>query len=548
VSLMKLVVAAATAALLSATLVPTAGSATAATAAATSASTGSPLAMSRLRDMLVDEQHGKIYVAGATTTTPGKVVVTDLAGRFQRTITGITDARALALSTDGSQVLVADGDGITLLDAETATVTSSIPTGAGTCPSAIAPAAGKVWVATGYCYRNDPNLPRLAAVDLTTHAVTTGIAVDPWPHEAELRAVPGQPDTLVGLFNGRLVLVDVTGGETPGATIRAAVAATNLDDLAVTTNGSKVLTTGGSDHRIWSTASLKDLGSYATPGYPEAIAVRNDGLVAASTSGSYRSYLSIFKAGSTASPYALFEYAADKSPVRGGLRFGTSKLYAVEPYGSTSLILRVLVPGPPATVSITTDKSLYLYGATAMVVAKLGSPTTKRTLSIYARAVGGSERLIKTGTVNPESGKLVARVAGLRGNVRFRVAFAGDDRFNPASRSVDVKVKAKVTLTSSSTSMSGIYHRLPASPTPAVYGRLFSNTPKGCVRLIGYRLVNGAWSRFDSDECATIDSEGRFGSRIVGFGAGSRLKVTARFQGSDRNVASDAVTYYVLIT
>src|SRR5690242_4837907 len=61
-------------------------------------------------DMVVDQAHGRVFVSG------GSVVTANLSGVVTGTVAGISSARQMALTADGSQLVVANGDGLTVVD------------------------------------------------------------------------------------------------------------------------------------------------------------------------------------------------------------------------------------------------------------------------------------------------------------------------------------------------------------------------------------------------------------------------------------------------
>lgn len=523
-------------AVLVATIVPAAGGVVA------PAATAAALPIGTVRDMIVDTAHGKVFLSGKT------VAATDLSGNVLGTIDGFTNAGRMSLSADGTHVLVIDGTNIKSIDAATSVVDKTLPLGDEVCPASLAPASGKVFFSYASCGTSSPP-GQLGAVDLGTGTVATELPVGSDSYGGRLAAIPGQPNRLVANLGGTLAIVDTVGGDTPSASIHTSI---SLPDLAyftgmmVSGDGSKVYVgRSGRGFFAYTTSDLTQVGAYPVNGDSADVAVRADGLLALTSADHDYDYLRIYKPG-VSTPFASTRYGRDKAPFVIG--FGTKYLYGVFKASSLSASsLTVLTPGPPAALTLTTDRSAYAWKGDATVVAKLGSPTTSRKVAIFAKSYGGTERLLKSGTVSV-TGKLIVTVPDLKVNTTFRAVFKSDGTYGSASVSKAVTVAAKVTLTSRSTSVTGGYHRLPASPSPAVLGQLYAGSGGGCVRVIGYRLVSGAWHRFDSIECIHQSGSRSFVVALVGFKRGDRLKVTARYQGSAGNTASPAATYYVLLT
>lgn len=512
-----------------------------------SADSAQPLGLSSYRDIVVDQAHGRVYVSG------GSVVTANLAGTITGSVPGVTSARQMALTADGSQLVVANGDGLTVIDAVTATVVRTIATGANSCPDAVAPAAGLMFFTYGGCAGGTPGL---GAVNLTNDGLTTGLTTGGGSlSDAKLVSVAAAPGMLAAKFGDTLTILDATGGVTPATSVRATsqAANSNFEDLALTPNGAQVITASGGTyhHQVFSTTNLAHVGDYPTAAYPNGVAVRADGLVAAGINGVYNEDVWFFPSGASTTIRKVGFGDAGGAGVSSwlepqGLAFGAKLAYAVtsDVYGDY-LTLRTVTAGPPASVSITTDLSRYRYGGTATVTARLLSPTTVRTVSVYATGVGTARRLIRTGTVD-SGGRLVVKVSGLTRNTTFQVVFGGDGDFAPGTASRAVAVSAKLTMSSASRRKSGIYHLFRPGTRPLVNGLVSAPNPGRCVRAVGQRFNGRRWVTFDSISCLRLTPGSRFGVQLRGrYTRGMKVRVSATFTGGSVNAASPKVWYYV---
>ena len=496
--------------------------------------------------LVVDQAHGKVFMSGA------KVAVANLSGALLGTIDGITAPGTMSLSADGSKLLVLDGHSIQVVDAASATVVDTVPLGDTICPEQLAPASGKVFFGYYSCSGPGYHADQLGAVDLASGVVTTGLLAKPW---RDLAAIPGQPNALAGLFSDSLILIDTTGGLFPTATERTSVSSSdNVLDMKVAPDGTRIAVSragfGFTGFKAYSTTDLAELGSYPlTSPYgpqPQSVAIRADGMLAASYRDSDYSYLRIYKPGSS-TPFVdhRFPYTWQ---IPGPIEFGAQFLYGVHEHGAgtSAWDLEVYTPGPKAKLTMTTSHTHYAWSSDVTLHVLLSSPTKSRKISIFAKREGGTERWIKSGYVN-SAGQLNVTIRDMKINTTFRAAFTTDGVYDSASASRIVLIAGKVTLTSSSTARSGLYHLLPASPTPYLRASVYQSTSNGCTRVLGQHWEAGAWHAFDKICIRSRHSRG-FNIAIQGFKRGDRIKVVAQYVSDRGNISSPRVTYYVRLT
>ncbi|MFD4413645.1 MULTISPECIES: hypothetical protein [unclassified Streptomyces] len=169
----------------------------------------------------------------------------------------------------------------------------------------------------------------------------------------------------------------------------------------------------------------------------------------------------------------------------------------------------VQVSRAATTVSVTTDRSSYTYGATATVGAHLGTTYNGRTVSIYAQPSGGKKTLVKSGTVDGK-GNLSATYK-LSRTTTFTASFAGDYRYAPATatRTAYDQVKVAQTLTGyyTSTTYSGttyrVYHH---TVKPRVTAVVTPNKSGQCERFQAQEYYSGAWHTLTTSSCVSLDA------------------------------------------
>jgi len=507
------------------------------------------LGMSVFKDILVDQAAGHVFVSG------GSLVAADLDGNVLGPIPGISSARQMVLSPDGSKLIVTNGDFITVVDPVALSVIENIPAGVESCPEGVAVASGKVFFTYGDCV----GTPGLGALDLATKVVTTGLSTGVAPWRAVLVSVTGAPSLIAARFDGadtydpnNVVLLDTTGGTTPTSTVRVTKEFQyDVFDLALTSDGSAVVVAApGIGDPIYSTADLSLLGTYPDDGIPAAVAIRGDGVVATGSIGSDTDIdVRFFPAGSSVAVRKVdFGYTRVPSlqtidVQKRGLAFGAARAYAVTSNGQ----LRTLTAGPSAVVKIATDKSVYSYGSTATVTATIASPTTNRSIRIYSKPTGLATVLVASGQVD-DTGKFVFHATNLTRNRTFQAVFDGDDGFAPASATLAIKVRAKTTISTGSTSKSGYFHKLRHSPAPTISVAVYPSKPTTtCVKFVVQIYRSGGWRSFGSIACPKRSTTtGRYGVTMYDFPVGVRLRVQAIYPTTSLNASFTSAWYYIL--
>ncbi|HEV3365283.1 MAG TPA: hypothetical protein VG795_14280, partial [Acidimicrobiia bacterium] len=105
--------------------------------------------LSGFGDILVDAEHGRVLVSSGRDGS--SIVVFDLGGRVQKTITGMPGAGAMEIAGDKIYVLLSNGAAIDELDRATLAETATFPVPAADPAESLAYAGGKLWFGAGDC-------------------------------------------------------------------------------------------------------------------------------------------------------------------------------------------------------------------------------------------------------------------------------------------------------------------------------------------------------------------------------------------------------------
>ena len=186
-------------------------------------------------------------------------------------------------------------------------------------------------------------------------------------------------------------------------------------------------------------------------------------------------------------------------------------------HGGGSASTTVNVARLATTVSLTSDRSRYGYGATARVTAHVGPTDDGRTVSIYATPSGQQRRLVKTGLVNANR-DLTASVTVTR-TTTFTAVFGGDRSYAPATaaRSVAVHARLSETLVGGHRSSGGyrIYH---TGDMPTIRATLRPSQLGVCVYGRAQVYYNRHWHTI-ATRCLPTSTQGT----VVGFLYGTQL-------------------------
>lgn len=496
-------------------------------------------------DILVDQAHGHVFITGGTGSS--SIVVTNLDGAIQTSIPNAYGAAQMLLSQDGTKVYVGltQADGVGVIDTTTLAMTK-VSTGATTCPYDVAETAGRIWYS--YSCTGSGGVGYISTSDNSVHA---GIRNE--FGRMTLESSPNLPGEVVlarvGTSPGQIYIATVTEGEGGAVTLPTRVQVeVDARDLAITPDGSRIVTTEMApyEHPVYLTADLSADGSYATDAYPNAVAIRADGMVAAGIDGDPDIWL--YQAGSR----ELFRSYTFSSPsmrvAEGGLAFGSTRLYAIEQTGywsDATYRLRVITPRGKSTVTIKASAATYSFGATAKATVHLTSTSPNRQVSVYATPYGGTEKLIRTANVDA-GGNLTASTAVTR-RTTFRVAYAGDANVDPSTASTTAAVRAKVTPAMKNYfGRSGSYYLYHPAKVAALVGTVAPNHGGDCLYFKAQYYGGGAWRYLGGTGCVHMTSTSRAAGLLDSNGlVGVKVRMRAEWRGNTENAAKNSAWRYL---
>ncbi|MBY8842212.1 Ig-like domain repeat protein [Streptomyces sp. SP2-10] len=247
------------------------------------ADTDRPIPLTDAGDTVVDGVHQHIFLADRYNN---RIVVTDATGKYTgTTLTGLPQVRDLELSPDGNTLYAAlyGADKIVAIDTATLRQTAEYPTGAGTMPSSVSFADGKLWFGYGDQWESG-----LGKVDLTaeTPVVTLDLAAGhDFASPPKLYADPDNPGTLLaldaGISSGPIIVYDISSGtpvirvtEDKGGFYKDAALTPDGQNVVVAGPGTRALT----EYRL---SDLAQVRTYPVKDQPETVSIAPDGTVAA---------------------------------------------------------------------------------------------------------------------------------------------------------------------------------------------------------------------------------------------------------------------------
>ncbi|MFF7336267.1 hypothetical protein ACFZAT_02895 [Streptomyces sp. NPDC008163] len=246
---------------------------------------------------LADSSH--VYISA-----PGDdaVLAVDHDGQVVKKVAGLDGARGMAETADESTLYVAlpDADAIAVIDVATLTETQRISIGADTEPENLAVAGGRLF----FSYQAtvfDAGIGSVAVAEATPSVTLDDNPV--WYGKPRLASSPGAPDRLVAADSqgaAGMRVYDVGSGTLREIAYSDAIG--DVEDLAVTPDGSSVITADGYDyyHQRWHLSDLTEEVRYDTGPYPNAVAIDSRGTVAAGivSGGNWDVY--VYRPGETA--------------------------------------------------------------------------------------------------------------------------------------------------------------------------------------------------------------------------------------------------------
>ncbi|NUR07477.1 MAG: hypothetical protein HOQ45_10735 [Nocardioidaceae bacterium] len=498
------------------------------------------LPLAHFSDVVVDQAHGHVFVSSGP--AGNTVVVTDLDGVVQRELGPLGGPSGMTLSEDGSSLYVAlaGGDGIEQVDTADLSM-RKIGTGAGTCPRTVATVGERVW----FGYGCDGQFGNLGAVDPRTRVSTLGVGGGLFHDAPLLVSSPRRPGLLVAGLTGqspsRIYLLRVsTSGEPTATADHSRQVGGNLRSVAFSPDGRDLVVADGGvyHHQVFSSVDLSSTGTYPSSNYPNAVAVRSDGVVAAGIDGTYNPDVYLYEPERPAAT-RIYELTTslNRTLLADGLAFGASRLYAVTSDSDDVFRLEVLDPPAPTTLSVRPDRSVHFAGTDASVTAHLGSDTTNRDVTVYS-TVDGVRRELATGTVD-DAGDLTVPVPDVTSSTTFTAVSTGDVTHASRAESATMRVRADLaTRFLGRHARSGRYQLFRAGEPVVTEASLSPVQPNRCVSFRTQRWARGAWRPLTVSACRAVGADGRVSKPTTSASAaGSLLRVRAEFAGDDLNAA-----------
>lgn len=501
-----------------------------------------PLDLAGFREIVVDDTHGRVFLSQGT----DQVLVTDLDGQPTGVVEGLYGAEGLVLSQDDSTLFVGmtSGDAVGVVDTESLAV-RTLPTGPQTCPGQVELAADLVW------FEQSCGAKGIGAVDPVDGSVHLSVADLP---DAQMTTSPALPGEMFVATGSTTYAMTVTGGDEPALTerlVRDSQGWTTAD-FAVTPDGARLVTSASmrnGEAAAFRTSDFSGAGNYLTGDYPPiAIAVRDDGMIAFGTYGTYEDDVYVMPPGST-TPLRRYEIGYDAQVAIRGLAFGDTRLYAVERVGDRYR-LQVITPRRVSAIEVHTDRTTYAYDEVAEVEVALQGGSDSREVQVWATPVDGDPVLVDSGEV-PAGGTFTARYPVTRAT-SFSATYAGDEGYDPdEDKTKPVKVQARFdTVLLKPARVQGKYSLYPvgrkavlrATMTPVVAGR--------CVTVRVQYLVRGSWGYDGKTDCLTIDRRGRVQGYVTGSPGlvGMPLRMHAEFRGDKVHTATTSGWRYLKFT
>lgn len=400
------------------------------------------LALTSVRDVVVDDVHDKVFLSGGSSS----VAVYTAEGAFATTIANQPNAMDMDLSPDSSKLYVAlhGGDAISVISTTTLAETSRIALAAQSCVASVVAVTGGLWFGYG-CSGG-----HIGYVDLTGEAPAITYAKEQAganffyspPH---LELAPGTTPYLVAAYYGSspssIHSMPITG--TTLGTITSRQVGSNLQDFAVSPDGTQVTTASGSpyNHPRYRVSDLASDGVFGeSEAYPNAVAV-STGHVVTGTMASYDHDVRVYRTdGTLVREYELGGTSSvTMAPGALAVNADTSRVFAVMRDWDGHYWLHVLrdATKTPTTITLTkpsTAKINTSYTLTGTLSAGSGKVVHVKRSSAYGtvtlanRTTGSGGSFAITDTVSK------------RGVYTYTATFDGDATYAGTVKALGVKV------------------------------------------------------------------------------------------------------------
>jgi hypothetical protein len=205
----------------------------------------------------------------------------------------------------------------------------------------------------------------------------------------------------------------------------------------------------------------------------------------------------------------------DTPPARGSVIYHLSA-----DMGAATKDVTTTVAGKPTDLSIRVRPSPANAESSVQVTAHLGSATTNRELTLYAKPYRRSREQIDRGPVDADGDRTADRT--VRRRTTFIAVFAGDSAYAPATAKVRLKVRAVLDQELRggfrTVGDTRLYHQ---DDNPAVAVHMLPERKGACLHFRAQHKEHGEWVRSAVSACVHTDSSGRAigvltGDHIVG--------------------------------
>ncbi|MER7243305.1 hypothetical protein [Kribbella sp. NPDC000426] len=411
-------------------------------------SVGTQLPVQGFSAIELDEGRGRLYLAqGASTALP--LVVTDLDGVLQTEVSAVTGATDVVLSDDHQTVLVAQGDRVTTLDANTLVPSATYGAPAGACVSQVEPAADKIVGSFRNCGIGFSGLLIWSAPDSPPVVYASGIF-----DNLLVDASPGGGARIIAGDDGqaaKLSVIDVSG-PTPVVVSSRNDVGDSPSDYALSPDGTEVVESVGYpyEHRAYTVPDLSDAGNYPSGRFATDAAWSGDGSTIAigrSSTASNESDVVLYDKDGSTPKYAV-DFRDNDDLREGGLVVNATgtRVWAVtsdDPYQRTQLLHSFGPSHPPKApttdIQIAVQTGSGKEKSTGYVTVTWTSPVSKaltstgyQSFSLYAGTDGAAETYIG-GAEMTAVGTYTVTYALPRGTTTFTARYTDSENWYPAA-------------------------------------------------------------------------------------------------------------------
>jgi len=399
---------------------------------------------------------GKIFVSAND-----RIVVADTRGTVTGAITGVSGAKGLVVTPDGTRLYAAlsSSGEVAEIDTGSLTFTRRISLAGYPSPSNLSLSGSRLWVGYGI---SGNWVGGVLGLDLSA-AAPTPVEIATRMYGAPL--VAGAGNTVVagetGINPGSLRVYDVS---TSPAVLRGVISGhdhdlSNLTDLVITADGSTAISAfATSGYDAWDTTSLTKVRTYGTdpdyPGAPGAVALSPDGAhVAGAFYGSYDSpHVAVYDAATTTRTYQTEGMYGSNLDLRTGtLAFSGNDAVALLEDRSRGRFYLWLVEGAslPGSTLILTAPS----GATALEPLTMtgqltladGSAPGAQPLEVTRQLPDGSTATLAGVTTAADGTFTITDTPPVGGTVSYGVLWDGSSTFRWSKTSTNVDVARHAT-------------------------------------------------------------------------------------------------------